>query len=176
VASGLWLVLLECVCVWNVSSGPYDGAAHWGKLMQAAKHLFRHGDASDPWFLLFAESIAQDHQDKPMDYMSEAHLQRIWGYLKDSKCLQGKGDRVKLGRWLSWWDACDQKHQSWTETLMLLALHGLKSGYWKDIQSSPLGGDNQVGLVDVQPGALGEGAVAAPPGNIDMDQPPRTVK
>ena len=176
VASGLWLVLLECVCVWNVASGPHDGAAHWGKLMQAGRHLLRHGDASDPWFLLFAEGIAQDHHDKPMDYMSEAHLQRIWGYLPHSKALQGKGDRVKLGRWLSWWDACEQRHESWTETLMLLALHGMKSGYWKDVGSSPLGGDNQAGLVDVQTGALGEDAVAALPGNIEMEQPPRTVK
>jgi hypothetical protein len=89
VASGLWLVLLECVCVWKVAPAPHDDAAHWGKLAQAGRHLLRHGNASDPWFLLLAEGIAQDRHDKPMDYMSEAHLQRMWGHLPHSLARQG---------------------------------------------------------------------------------------
>lgn len=68
VHAGLWLTVLECVCVWGVASGPYEGAAHWGKMTQSAMRLLRHGDSCDPWFSHFAEGIADDHGDRPLDF------------------------------------------------------------------------------------------------------------
>ena len=59
---------------------------------------------------------------------------------------------------------------------MFLALHGMKSGYWTDVASSPLAGGYKRGLVDAQPADAPEVAVAVPAGQPEAEQPPRTVK
>ena len=174
VASGLWLTLLERVCIWNV-----EGAAHWGKTCQAAQHLLRYGSSSDPLFTMLAEGIAADHGDNPLDHMSPGRLEKLWRGLKESKVTKGpgKGDRVKLGRWLSWWDASNARHDSWHEMLLFLIVHGFKEGYWTDWESSPLGSAGMAGIVG--PGAEEPDAQqkGQPPGiHADKHSAPQTVK
>lgn len=134
VGAGLWLTLLECVAVWNVFTGPYEKAAHWGKVCCAAETYLRCANDDDPLFQLVFENIAQDHQDECADYLSVDHARRVWTRLSSSKVLKGKGDRVKLGRWLSWWDAADARADCWHEQLLFCLYHGVREGWWKSIQ------------------------------------------
>lgn len=136
--AGLRGVFLDCAVVWNFSSGPWAGCAFLGALVGARNEIRRLFDHRMPLFAVYYESIALDAGLESADMGSEAHMQTVWQWLMQSPAVSKKGDRMKFGRWFSWFNQAGKKLSSWSAYAFFLAYIGMRNRFWADVHDSPI--------------------------------------
>ena len=66
------------------------------------------------------------------------HMQEVFEALPRSKIFQQKGDKVKLGRWASWFNANRAWRGQKMALLLVLLFMGLNKGWWSKMSELPI--------------------------------------
>ena len=67
-----------------------------------------------------------------------AHMQEVFLLIQSSPVFVKKMERVKLGRWASWFNAAKAWRGSKQPLLLILLFMGTKKGWWKSWQQMPI--------------------------------------
>ena len=174
---GCWTLVLEWGCVANFRGGPWRGATFLQKVKGACDVYFRDCSIEDDLFKLLYERLAVDFNcQDDLDFGSQAHRRKVWDLAAAHKSTLNQGQKMKLGRWGSWFMAQEQLRSGRHTLLLGLVLVGIEQGWWPSLASSPLFRVTKLTAEeDVPPGA-GEGDVAASAAPAaDADEPVRST-
>ena len=132
VASDLWMKVIECTLAFNMPQGPWSKASFFRKACQCADDFFITQNEHHPHFLHFFEQMALDLDPvTALPWGSDEHLRHVWDLAKVHNTFFRRGLKIKLCRWMSFWDRVEEMMSSWTVMLFSLALIGLEEG-WLD--------------------------------------------
>ena len=129
----------QCL-VASAGLGPWAGCGHFCKYAEALEEYCSNYDRRD---LLFGQLYGMIIHDmccgvKPMDFGCPAHMDSIFSQLPDPLLVETAGELSRPGRW---WQATRRWRKVWriASRLLLAILYlGIVSGWWRDIESSPL--------------------------------------
>lgn len=166
-ASDLFVHLLTAVMVYNISSGPWDGAAFFSDLRGAAAQFFANESIDSPFFTMFYENMSKDmgmyHQGS---FGTRGHMQEVFDSLKRHDMLRKKGQKVKLSRWFSVFDKAEEFNSWWSGAAMLLCYMMVTNGVVAGVGALPAFGARFARLAIEPPSATPiadiEGAAALP--------------
>lgn len=90
-------------------------------------------------------------------------MQRTWESLWAMPVFHRQSKKVKLCRWMSFWDALDDLCPCFTARLLVQLVAGIRGGLWADIEGSPLMSDFAKVALDSDGSGTQVGPEAAPP-------------
>lgn len=123
-SSGARLVVLEHTVVFNSPTGPWGSHAFSGQIRGAAQEFLSCHDHRCELYRFFYAGIAKDLGMGVLDMGSDSHMAETWARAKASACFLCKGDRVKLGRWQSWFNVAKKWRPFRTAYTMVLCWVG----------------------------------------------------
>lgn len=173
VEAGVYIIVLETVVGFNLPGGPWDGDAFFNGLVSTGRAFLATAGYTNGIFQHFYENICKERGLVGHDFNTKTHQQQVWDSLRFCKTLQRKGAKVKLGRWLGWFRALDEKKSEWSIFLMFVVVLGIEKNLWKSVWDSPLHGRSATGEWFVQEDAAAEPAQEAA---SSSDAPPQTMK
>lgn len=104
VASGVWLVVLEHSVVYNTPTGPWSSGSFGAQIRGATVDFFEVNSFMCEPFRIFYSRIASDLDVGIVGLGTHAHMEETWTKARNLSTMIAKGDRVKLGRWQSFFN------------------------------------------------------------------------
>ena len=77
-------------------------------------------------------------EESPLEAGSVAHYQHVVDTARRKLGTLTKGGKVKLARWWAWHEGAEALESTWCLQLLILLWVGLRSGWWRSIEESPL--------------------------------------
>eukprot|EP00971_Amphidinium_carterae_P143093 2835254-Amphidinium_carterae.2 len=169
-SAGLWPVVREMILCMNHRAGPWERASFFQQTKNSVQQMARYGDCENPFFLHWYPEICKDiGVFNEQGYGTKPHLQKVWRIMLTDSAFKHKGQKVRWGRWCSFFDAGEEFIKHYSLMLPPMYSHGIKSGWWKSLDQTP--------LVDSRNEDLGiAGAVTARVQSSGGVRPPRAVK
>lgn len=100
------------------------------------------------------------------DFGEEAHLAFVFRQIQECTKFHKKGDRVKGGRWASWFDRHDDWRKARFPVLLVLLYYGIEEKkWWKDVSSCPYLDSRGLDMADMTEEA--EAPADIEPGSVD---------
>lgn len=162
--TGEWAIVLEYLIVLNLPIGPWDGQAYYWKIYHTARSMQQSLDSSCVLFQdLYGRICSESRTAGDLDFGSEGHMQRTWESLWAMPVFHRQSKKVKLCRWMSFWDALDDLCPCFTSRLLVQIVAGIRDGLWADIEESPLMNDFAKVALDSDGPGTQVGPQAAPP-------------
>ena len=137
-ASSLWWVILLTTNAFNLTYGPWEGAAWFEKLKLGAAEYCGLERATNPLFSAMYPSICRD---KGVENRGTAgHKEQMLEAMGSSEAWSRKGPRVTLRRWFSWFAAFSFHDRVWHERLLAILAIGLQLGTYRNFRECPFWG------------------------------------
>eukprot|EP00971_Amphidinium_carterae_P052146 1026635-Amphidinium_carterae.4 len=139
VASGLWGVVREMILCMNHRAGPWERASFFQQTKASMEQMRRYSDCENPFFLHFYPEICKDLgiYNEP-GFGTKPHLEKVWQLMLTDRAFKHKGQKVRWGRWCSFFDCGEEFIKQFSLTLPAMCSHGVKAGWWKSVEQSPL--------------------------------------
>lgn len=139
--AGLWSCFLEIVVAAGYKGGPWKGSSHLQSVRDAAAdYQALVTPEADALFGVLYEDIARDMKRfRPTVAGSPEHLREIREKALDDLQNLGKGRRIKISRWFSFFDVAAELEERWHLELWLLVFLGIENKWFDNAASSPLG-------------------------------------
>ena len=139
-SAGLWIITLEVLVVMNLPTRPYNSDSEWQKLVGAASELHRCSGPDNEMFQCLYSAIVEEGERGPIapTFGSVEHMQEVWDSVQHATFLKRKGKKVKLGRWMAWFDRFREFRTEWSTLYLQLLNMGMSLKWWPDLASSPL--------------------------------------
>lgn len=138
VTAGVWIHVCERSVLYNASTAPWQGHGYHSLLAECAETYFASRDWRCPCFALLYPSICDELRLPMLERGTPEHMQHVFGMVQSLKTFTNKGDRVKLGRWASWFRATVSWRGKKMLTLLVLLFMGITKGWWKSLAELPL--------------------------------------
>ena len=136
----LKLVKAERTIVNNVWSGPWDGAAHFRCLQEAAEEYFSSHDHNCELFILLYPRIAEQLggvvSNAPLG--SDEHRYAVRQLLPRLPCFSNKGFKAMSNRWYQMQKKIRASAPFDTCLLLIILYVGLTLGWWPSVKDTPL--------------------------------------
>ena len=137
-ASQLWWVILLTTNAFNLTYGPWEGAAWFEKLKGGAAEYCGLERSSNPLFSAMYKHICRD---KGVAATGTAdHQEEMLRRMADSEAWSKRGPRVTLRRWFSWFAAFSFHDRVWHERLLVILAIGLQLGTYRNHKECPFWG------------------------------------
>jgi hypothetical protein len=129
-AAGLWLLILETTLCFNLQQGPWSRAAFFQKVKTTAHDYFeQQGWSRDKIFAQLYEEITKDSDTQHLpNFGSDEHLVKTWEHCQASPIWKKKGLKVKLCRWMSYFDRAAEVLPWWNCFLLTRCVVGRAEG------------------------------------------------
>ena len=113
-----------------------------------------------------AQAICEEKHIWDLDMGSEEHMKSVFEGLKWSRVFTCKQDRVKLGRWASWFNANRAWRGQKQPLLLILCYMGVRKGWFTSMGDLPIFSSTQTELtpeeLNPEPEELPRGAAPDP--------------
>lgn len=134
----MFFLVLEWGIVFNMKCGPWNRNGALSQIRAQAEEYFRDYDWKDPMFRMIYPLLVLDWRLFGAEIGTEGHMKKIWEQLKHHEAFQLKGEKMKMGRWMSWFKSY-RRFRKWRMPLLLILLvMGMKRGWWTTISQTPL--------------------------------------
>lgn len=172
-ACNLWMVVLETSVAFSVHADPWDSAGFYGTIRKCASDFFASADQTNDLFGSLFEDLCKDFGEGGAEFSGGEHMKSVWGQCAQRHSQLGKGLKLKLSRWMSYWDRCDEFLPQWHLVLMGLMTVGLDRGWLKSVHEIPMFGGSVDGLPqeEAQEVVADAGTPSAPQGQHVLAHP-----
>lgn len=137
VECGLWLCVLEHTIVYNGRAGPWSSHSFASQVKGAHDEYFRTRTPECTVFRLLYTDIVKEMQLPIMDIGSPEHLEMTFQAVKNLDFWGRRGEKVKLGRWQSWFGAVRNWQPVRSAYLLILPFMGLRRRWWSHVGGLP---------------------------------------
>ena len=135
--AGMWpYVLVWTVCL-NCFHGPWNGAAFWEELKEAARLFAQRSGPQDPLLAAFLPRIMEDRAGDLAAGQVEVVAGEVFDTIKAEETWSSKGPKVALGRWFHFLEAARAFDRRVSLVQLLLCFLGLQQG-WVSRQANGL--------------------------------------
>ncbi|CAE7837000.1 dpf-6 [Symbiodinium sp. CCMP2592] len=138
VHSGLWLNVCERAALYNAATAPYENHGNFSLLAESAKQYFELRDHTCPLFALLYDPICSELGLSLLERGTEEHMKRVFESIRTSRVFQQKMDRVKLGRWASWFRATESWQGQKMPALLVFLWMGIQRKWWTSLAELPI--------------------------------------
>ncbi|CAE7032373.1 dpf-6 [Symbiodinium sp. CCMP2592] len=138
VASGVWLNVCEWGVLYNATTAPYEGHGNFSLLQECKEQYFKLRDHTCPLFALLYEPICDELRLPLLERGTEDHMRRVFHQIQGCAIFHRKGDRVKMGRWASWFRAAKFWRGQKMPALLVLLFAGIQRKWWDSLSGLPL--------------------------------------
>lgn len=138
-AVGEWVVVLEYLVVLNLPIGPWEGQASYQRIHHLARLMQKDLDCESDLYRLLYDRMCRDvgaHRDA--NFGSPDHYEQIWRQTWEKRIFYRQNAKVKLCRWMSFWDALDDLSPHMNARLMVQIFLGVQEKMWDSYEDSPL--------------------------------------
>ena len=171
--AGLWYMVLETTLAFNFRQGPWQKASFFRQTVEVMeKYLDTEFGQDDELFNTFYEPLATDLGMMGPGFGTTEHMEQVKALMASSRTWQKKGLKVKLCRWMSYFDRAEEFLPLWFITVVSLCVIGIKKGWLNHISELPMFA--ATGAADLEEG--GGQALEHPPAAQGAEEQPRTVK
>ena len=127
--TGFWEVVMLQSIAWNINWGPWDGAAFWRQVQEAAQNYRTAlGHTGCPLFNSLLWQIARDRGE--LDQLHNPEWKElVWHEIFSGKCITAKGPKMALCRWMSFIDCEVYWQRLHHMRLLLFSVWGVSLGY-----------------------------------------------
>lgn len=134
------IVRSERTIIHSVWSGPWDGAAHFQGLREAASDYFGSMTADDQMFVLLYPRISEELGClvSGAEVGSKEHREAVWEVLPTLPCFHHKGFKAMNNRWFQMQKKIRGTAQFDAAVLLVIMYVGLVSGWWERLEDTPL--------------------------------------
>eukprot|EP00971_Amphidinium_carterae_P215446 4276298-Amphidinium_carterae.1 len=132
-AAGVWVIVIERMAIYNFMTGPFGRHGYHAQVKEGAELYFKLRDHRCEIFRLFYTDLCDELKVPHASRGTDEHYEQMFAHCKSEHLWDCKGEKVKLGRWGSWFHASEKWQGRLTPLKIILTWTGARRGWWKDI-------------------------------------------